>query len=70
MKTIFSLCLIAISKLVYHYFIAVIWKQKIGKKIALPDRDKLMQNRFKIVFRTEKNSVKGAVSRYWACSKL
>ena len=39
MKTIFSLFLIAILKLFYLYFKAVILKQKIEKKIALPDRD-------------------------------
>ena len=32
MKTIFSLFLIAILKLFYRYFKAVILKQKIGKK--------------------------------------
>ena len=43
-------------------------EQKIGKKNPNPnpDRDKLMQNRFKIVFRTEENSVKIALH----CKKL
>ena len=39
MKTIFSLFLIAILKVFFPYFKAVILKQKIRKKIALPDRD-------------------------------
>ena len=49
MKTNFSLFLIAILKLFYGYF-----ETKNREKIALPDRDNWMQNRFKIVCRSEK----------------